>query len=553
MSQAFVNYSSSDEDQVMLATAVVQIRSKSGDYFLARALLDSGSQINFITEDLAQKLKLPRENRDLQLIGIGKANQRINQKVSATIYSRVNSYTISSDFWVLRSISSSQPNHTISAKNWNIPENIELADPLFYKSQKVDLLLGAESFLDILCIGQIKLGLNSLVIQKTLLGWIMSGKCKRQEVPSKSLSGCTNLVEFSSPIDALIQKFWELEDLPKAKIIKSDEHVACEEKYKKSVHRLPSGRLEVSLPFKENPSCLGQSFETTKRRFPSLERKLSKDPQMRGLYIDFMKEYISLGHMTAIDNKIPTSAHYFIPHQCVLRPQSTSTKLRVVFDASSRSSSGVSLNEILMVGPTIQEDLFSTLLRFRLHKYAMTADISKMYHQILIDEADRKFQLILWREDPLAPLQIYQLNTVTYGTSPAPFLAIRSLFHLSDKFKTTHPTGAKVIRRDFYVDDMLTGADNLNDLMLIKQEVTQILESAGFWLAKWFANHSTVYSEANEKALDFNDGNSTRTLGIMWLPQRDVFKFHLETNFHNLRATKRNILSVSSQLFDPLG
>ncbi|EDW26925.1 GL21036 [Drosophila persimilis] len=117
--------------------------------------------------------------------------------------------------------------------------------------------------------------------------------------------------------------------------------------------------------------------------------------------------------------------------ECVLRPQSTYTKLRVVFDASSKTSSQVALNDILMVGPTIQEELYSTLLRFRLHRFALTADVKKMYRQVMVNEADRQFQLIVWRRDPSESLRLYKLNTVTYGTVPAPFLAIRCLKRLS--------------------------------------------------------------------------------------------------------------------------
>ncbi|KAH8292648.1 hypothetical protein KR054_009770, partial [Drosophila jambulina] len=94
-----------------------------------------------------------------------------------------------------------------------------------------------------------------------------------------------------------------------------------------------------------------------------LIRRLSRDSNMKPMYLEFMEEYLALGHMSPTDNKIPSTPHYVIPHQCVLRPQSTSTKLRVVFDASCKTSSQVALNDILMVGPTIQEELYSTLLR----------------------------------------------------------------------------------------------------------------------------------------------------------------------------------------------
>ena len=134
------------------------------------------------------------------------------------------------------------------------------------------------------------------------------------------------------------------------------------------------GRFEVSLPFNFNPKLFGSSFE----------RRLSKDDTMRPMYHDFMKEYFNLSHISLL-NKFPDNPHYFIPHQCV----------RVVFDASCRTSSRASLNELLMVGPIVQEELYPTLIRFRFHRYVITADTEKMCRQVMIDDKDRKFQLVL--------------------------------------------------------------------------------------------------------------------------------------------------------------
>ncbi|XP_037944367.1 uncharacterized protein LOC119677170 [Teleopsis dalmanni] len=176
----------------------------------------------------------------------------------------------------------------------------------------------------------------------------------------------------------------------------------------------------------------------------------------------------------------------------------------------------------------------------------MTADITKMYRQIEVDEADRNFKLILWRKKPTDQISVYKLNTVTYGTSPAPFLN-----YLSDLYKNSHSVGARVIRHDFYVDDLLTGADSLKKLETIRTQCTEILDSAGLKLAKWFSNHKTY--DSSDFFLNVNNTDSTKALGIHWIPQNDTLKFHVDEKFHELRATKRNILSVSARLFDPLG
>lgn len=121
-----------------------------------------------------------------------------------------------------------------------------------------------------------------------------------------------------------------------------------------------------------------------------------------------MKEYLELGQMSATNNQIPPGPHYFIPHQCVLRPDSRTTKLRVVFDASCKTTSQKSLNYMLMVGPTIQRELILSLIRFRLNRYALTAGVEKMYTQVMVAETDRNFQLVFWREKPTNDLKSFR-------------------------------------------------------------------------------------------------------------------------------------------------
>ena len=391
---ASVNISSSHMDNVVLATALVKIKDRSGQYVFARALLDSGSQINFVTEELSQRLQLEKEENNLSLIGIGKTNSAAKYKIQATVKSRINSHEFASDFWVLRSISGYQPDKLISTNDWNIPNNIELADPYFYKPQKIDMLIGAEIFFELLCVGQIRRSPDIPTVQKTLLGWVVSGKYKNVKTSTNNSCHINTIAneENEKSLNKIVQRFWELEEISNELNVLPIEQQHCEENFTKSVRQLPSGRFQVSLPFKSDPKRLGSSFDVAKRRFLSLERRLSKDSNMKEMYNNFMKEYIDLGHMSITDNKFPNFPHYFIPHQCVLRPQSLTTKLRVVFDASCKTTTQLSLNDLLMIGPTVQEELYSILIRFRLHKYAITADIEKMYRQVLIDEADRKFQ-----------------------------------------------------------------------------------------------------------------------------------------------------------------
>lgn len=120
-----------------------------------------------------------------------------------------------------------------------------------------------------------------------------------------------------------------------------------------------------------------------------------------------MKEYAILNHLepvslTAMKSK---AEHVYLPHHVAIKPSSTTTKLRVVFDGSIKSSTGLSLNKKLWVGPNVQRDLFPILISFRAFKIAMAADIQKMYGQVIVNELDRDYQRIVWRANPDAPLQ----------------------------------------------------------------------------------------------------------------------------------------------------
>ena len=166
-----------------------------------------------------------------------------------------------------------------------------------------------------------------------------------------------------------------------------------------------NGRYVVNLPKKDSLTKLGDSRSQGLKRFYSLEKRLESTPELKKEYVEFMEEYIEMGHMSKINDAYDSEVSYYIPHHPVFKPTSTSTKLRVVFDASARTSSGMSLNDILAVGPTIQSDLNTILLKFRLHPYAFIADTTKMYRQILVDLSDRHLQRVFWLSSAQEPLK----------------------------------------------------------------------------------------------------------------------------------------------------
>jgi len=173
---------------------------------------------------------------------------------------------------------------------------------------------------------------------------------------------------------------------------------------------------------------------------------------------------LKLECISAIED--PGDDGYYMPHHAVIKDASYTTKVRVVFDASAKSSNGVSLNDVLLVGPPIQDKLYTHLIRFRVYNYVITADIEKMYLQVLLHEDDRRYQRILWRRDDR--IETFQFNTLAFGVSSSPFLATRVIQELADNECYAYPRADKIIKRHLYVDDLISGANTIDEARAIR-------------------------------------------------------------------------------------
>ena len=312
----------------------------------------------------------------------------------------------------------------------------------------------------------------------------------------------------------------------------------------------------MSIPFKDEISDLGDSLSTAHKRLLAMERKLSKNVQLRDKYIEFLADYERQGHMTMIPEQELHSDKpvYYLPHHAVMKESSTTTKVRVVFDGSAKTSSGLSLNEVQRIGPMVQNDIFSITLRFRQHPIVLSADIVKMYRQIKIKDNQHDLQRILWRTDSSKPIQHFKLTIVTYGTASAPFLATRALRQIGEENKELYPVASNVIIQDFYVDDLLTGVNSVEEAKTLRSELTKLLLAYGLELRKWASNNPHVFLENNptnsEKSIQSD--KDPKTLGLSWDPQEDILQYSVKKSSSE-RVTKRSILSKIAQIFDPLG
>ncbi|KMQ87813.1 hypothetical protein RF55_12812 [Lasius niger] len=541
----------------LLATARVVVTDRHGDSHTVRALIDQGSEVSIVSEALVQRLRLRRSHTSVSISGIGGASTGATRgKVSLSLSSKVTAAAFSVVAYILPRLSAYQGSTARNHTAWPHLHGLPLADPLYTQEDPVELLLGAEVCSIILEDGLRKGGPRAPIAQKTSLGWILSGGCEEIS-PDKNRSShqCTADHEL---VD-LVRRFWEQEKEPTASMVLTPDEEKCEEFFVRTHKRTTSGRYIVRLPFSKTPATLAETRRPAERLLSAMERKCDQDSRFGNLYRSFMQEYEDLKHMEpAINlNRNDKGQQCFLPHHGVLRESSATTKLRVVFNGSQRTRSGESLNSCLLVGANLLPMLADVLLRWRWHRFVFIADIEKMYRQILLHPEDRDFQRILWRHDASGSVHEYKLNTVTYGLACAPFLAIRTLRQLADDEGSRNPHAATALRRDCYVDDIVSGADTLSDAIAKQIGLRDICTAGGFPLRKWAANHDAILAEIpSEYQLPRTphswEGDSHATLGLRWHPTSDCFTFairkHAITSF-----TKRHVLSETARLFDPLG
>ncbi|XP_073820134.1 uncharacterized protein [Musca autumnalis] len=270
-----------------------------------RAIIDKGSQLTSISEEAAQILGLPRVKNHTVIHGLGNTPVGVSKhKLEIEIKPRF----LSNDFFrtealVLPTVMSAQPEESfdINMEEW---KNYSLADPLFNKSDRVDLIIGGDLYAEIMEDGQRKD--KGPFAQKTKLGWILSGKVKLKNKSRK----------YHAAADMSVEDDWCMQLYDESTVVEDD------------------GRIVVALPLKTDKT-LGDSKGLALARLISMEKKLRRCPDLRDSYRNFMKEYEELGHM----EKVPAAAEgkFYLPHHSVIREGSLTTMVRVVFDASAKS------------------------------------------------------------------------------------------------------------------------------------------------------------------------------------------------------------------------
>lgn len=226
--------------------------------------------------------------------------------VNLTIHSRIH---VNKRFKVtaaiLQNITGDLPQIDLDPSQFNILNDQPLANPEFFISFRIDMLLGADVYCDLLCDGLTQLSENLPYLQNTHLGWIVTGKIPR--AVAKNILDVNTQVQFSqvsliscvqeNDLNKLVSKFWQTEEIPST-VIRTPENDLAESIFINTTQILPSQTYQVNLPLKLDKGYLklGDSFNIAHKRFLNIEARLQKNPKLRTDYINFIDEIVDLGH-----------------------------------------------------------------------------------------------------------------------------------------------------------------------------------------------------------------------------------------------------------------
>ena len=211
-----------------------------------------------------------------------------------------------------------------------------------------------------------------------------------------------------------------------------------------------------------------------------------------------IQEQLRNGVIEAVsDLKVPEMGRtHYLPHHAVVGRDVKTTKLRVVYDASSRADGkGPSLNDCLHVGPSLTQLLFDILLRFRCNRIALIADIEKAFLNIEVDERDRDclpFLLVddLQKEEPM--IVVYRFCRVVFGVSSSPFLLSATLRHHLQTYIQEDPEFVGKVLEEFYVGGFNLGEDSVEEGFKLYRKIKTRLEEASFRLRKWSSSSAEL-------------------------------------------------------------
>ncbi|KAJ0181357.1 hypothetical protein K1T71_003442 [Dendrolimus kikuchii] len=399
----------------------------------------------------------------------------------------------------------------------------------------IDILIGSD-YLGSILDNVIVHITDNLIAVKTKLGWTLQGPMEMSYGVYNNVIN-SNLITTLPHVENEIEFLWNLESL------------GIKDPYNNEISNIPldiavneEGRYEVNLIWKDGPQ-LGNNYDQAKKRLWSTTKKLEKMKMLEG-YHNVFKDWEKEGIITEVHNDNTDDGHY-MPHHAVIKLESTTTKIRPVFDASCKDENNRSLNSCIEKGGNLIELIPKLLMLFRVGKYGVISDIRKAFLQISISPEDRKYLKLLWWKNPEEKNDIvtYQHARVPFGVTCSPYLLAATIKYHLEKYTNLYTKTAKRLKESFYVDNCVTSLDSEEEVKEFIKESIDLMEQGKFDLRGWMTNLVNKNEETN----------TVSVLGLQWERNTDELRCNLKLKTVVNKITKRVLLSITQQIFDPIG
>ena len=526
-----------------------------------RAQLDTGAMLSLITRKLANSLHA----RKLKGTAITISSIGGEQYSAAEVEIRLQSLHSSDYIDVRASVVDSIPMCASAAKfqkvgQMNTFKNLRLADPDFMPGAHLDLLLGI-SHCNLCSLPNALFSSDKTYkAEETIFGWAVGGSSPAS-AQGGTASTCLKVTVCHEDTNRLLQKYLKLEEVPGEETPLSEEELLAVTHFRETHGRQPDGRYVVGLPKREPHLKLGRSRDNALRRYTSNERSLKRKNQWDSFH-QGVGEYLELGHAEKVPSQElsqPAFTSFYLPMHGVVKEESTTTKLRIVFDGSAKTSTGNSLNDTLLPGPCLYPLLHTVINRFRTHRIGMSSDISKMFREVALLSEGYDLHRFLHR-DEAGKMVDCRMTRLTFGITTSPYLASQVLRQLASDYKDDFPRAADLIHKAFYMDDCLSGADSLQEAVAIRAELNDLLDKAKMMLRKWrscsmYLLQSTLGSlrEKGDLNINLSPADRGKALGLRWDTSEDCLSISVPPLQADAPASKRVVCSGIARTYDIMG
>ena len=396
---------------------------------------------------------------------------------------------------------------------------------------------------------------------KTALGWTVSGAPPEKETSHLSVS--CNLSIASDPLSEQMKKWWDMETYSSVCNVtgKSKEEKRALSILEKTTNH-NGDRYEVGLRWAEDEPSLPKDYLYAYQQFLSMEKRLEKDVELKTAYRATIEKYLGSDFVTRLVDKETSETEnvmqWYLPHQPVKHPHKPG-KVRRFCNAASKFKA-VSLNDKLLSGPDLLQNLVGIVFRFGEYEIAMTADIESMFLQVAVPKEGRKCLRFLWPDKPSDTVGIFEYTRHVFGAKNSSTCANYGFQHGGRDKKVEFPAASFTIDRTFYMDDLVKIVDTPQQAIECYRQLVETLNRSGFTLEKGASNCLEVTGnfllenclEANEVILNA-EPTSSSILGPEWKIDQYCFQVCRGPNKEcPSEITQRLVLSFVSSVFDPM-